>query len=120
MRTQDKELVIEIYKDENTQASIAKIRELSLIAGVLVGLREENGKLLLCYRYSDEFSEFCRNRNAGRPRKYRARTITVKEVRDMIKTSGAKETARFVGIPLSTFYYRLKVAEKLRAEDKFE
>jgi hypothetical protein len=120
MRTQDKELLIEICRGENTEATIAKIRELSLVAGVLVDLRRINGKLMLCYRYSDEFSEFCRNRNAGRPRRYQARAITVREVREMVKTSGAKETAMFVGMPLSTFYYRLKVAEKLRPEDKFE
>ncbi len=120
MRTQDKELLIEIHEDMNTQATIAKIRELSLAAGVLVNLRRTNGKLMLCYRYSDEFSEFCRNRNAGRPRKYQPRVITVREVREMARTSGAKETARFIGMPLSTFYYRLKVNEKLKPEDKFE
>ena len=120
MRTQDKELLIEICSGENTEATIAKIRELSLVAGVLVSLREMDGKLLLSYRYSDEFSEFCRSRNAGRPRKYRVRTVIVKDVREMVKTSGAKETARFIGMPLSTFYYRLKVAEKRRPDDKFE
>ena len=120
MRIQDKELLIEIYKDGNTRETIAKIRELSLVAGVLVNLRRINGKLMLCYRYSDEFSEFCRNRNAGRPRKYQPQVITVREVREMIKNSGTKETARFVGMPLSTFYYRLKVNEKLKPEDKFD
>lgn len=119
MRIQDKELLIEIYGDENTRATVAKIQELSLVAGVLVDLRRTNGKLMLCYRYSDEFSEFCRNRNAGRPRRYQARAITVREVREMVKTTGAKETARFVGMPLSTFYYRLRENEKLKPEDIF-
>ncbi|MDA3833621.1 MAG: hypothetical protein PF495_09510 [Spirochaetales bacterium] len=81
MRTQNKEFPIEKYEDEYTQANIAKIRELSLIAGGLVNLRKTDGKLMLCYRYRDGFSEFCRNRNAGLPGRYRARAITTKEAR---------------------------------------
>jgi hypothetical protein len=79
-----------------------------------------NGKLMLCYRHSDEFPEFCRNGNAGQPRQYQPQVIAVREVKEVIKTSETKETARFVGMPLSTFCYRLKANEKLKPEDKFD
>lgn len=106
MHMQDKEILFEVIQREDLQQDIQKLKELASVAGLLVNLTVTNGAPILSVRYSEEFTEFIRNRNAGRPRKKGSVLLSCGEVISLKEAEGAKVAATALKIPIATFYRR--------------
>lgn len=116
---QNKEILFEVVPDGNIHMNIQALKKLGNVAGLLVDLRIKEGATFLCIRYSEEFSEFIRNRNAGRPRKKEEVQLTCGEVFSLKEEEGAKVAAARLRMPLATFYRRYSENKRKRFEEPF-
>lgn len=119
MDMQNKEILFEIVSSGNLRKDVQKLRELGYVAGLLVDLTVKEDTTFLCIRYSDVFTEFIRNRKAGRHRKKEKVLITCGEVFFLKAAEGAKAAADTLGMPLATFYRRYNENKRKNEEDLF-
>ena len=103
---QDEEMQFEVVRGGQLYKDVMKLYGLGNVAGLQVGLIVEDGKHFLSIRYNDEYTEFKRNRNAGRPRTRRQAHLTCGEVSSLKEAQGAKAAAAALGMPIATFYRR--------------
>jgi len=106
MYMQDKEMLFEVVPGKQLGTDVRKLKTLAKVAGMLVGLTVRDGATYLSIRYSDEFTEFIRSRNAGRPRRKDAVRLTCGEVGLLKESQGAKAAASTLQMPIATFYRR--------------
>jgi len=119
MHMQDKEILLEIVQGDHLQENIQKLKKLASVAGLLVTLTVTDGTTFLSVRYSDEFTEYIRNRKAGRPRKEKTVCLTCKEVISLKKDEGAKIVAAKLKMPIATFYRHYNENKGKNEEDLF-
>jgi len=119
MHMQDKELLFEVVPGGNLHDDARKLGELGKVAGLLVNLTVEDGATFLSVGYSDEFTEFIRHRNAGRPRKKREVQISCAKVFSLKEEEGAKVAAATVGMSIATFYRRCNENKGKREGEPF-
>jgi len=119
MHMQDKEMLLEIVQGEHLQKDVQKLKKLASVAGLLVNLTVTDGATFLSVRYSDEFTEYIRNRKAGRPRKKETVCLTCKEVVSLKKDEGAKVAAATLKMPIATFYRHYNDNKGKNEEDLF-
>lgn len=106
MHLQDKDLLFEVVPGATLAQDVQKLRELAAVAGLGVRLTVKGGVSMLCVGYNEEFTEFIRNRKAGRPRKTAEVQITCGEVFATKEAQGSKAVAARLRMPLATFYRR--------------
>lgn len=116
---QDGELLFEVVRGGTLYKDVIKLYELGKVAGLQVGLIPKDGKHFLSIRYDDEYTEFKRNRNAGRPRTRRQTHLTCGEVDFLKETEGAEAAAVALGMPIATFYRRYKESKGKKGEEYF-
>ncbi len=119
MHMQDKEILLEVVPGENLKKDVRKLRELGNVAGLRVNLTVKDGTTFLSVGYSDEFTEFLRNRNAGRPRNKKKVQLTCGEVFALKKAEGAKIAAATLQLPVATFYRRYNENKGKKEEEPF-
>lgn len=119
MQLQDKEILFEVVQRNDLQKDVQKLREIASVAGLLVNLTVTDDATFLSLRYSDEFTEFIRNRNAGRPRKKGTVQLSCGEVVSLKRAEGAEVAAATLKIPITTFYRRYNDNKGKRKEDPF-
>jgi hypothetical protein len=119
MHIQDKEVLFEVIQGEHLQKDVQKLKELAHVAGLLVDLTVTDSATFLSIRYNDEFTEYIRNRKAGRPRKKKAIQLTCKEVVSLKKNEGAKVAAATLKMPIATFYRHYTENKGKKEEDLF-
>lgn len=115
---QDGELLFEVVRGGTLYKDVMKLYVLGEVAGLQVGLIAKDGRHFLSIRYDDEYTEFKRNRNAGRPRTRRQVHLTCGEVDLLKETEGAKAAASALGMPIATFYRRYN-ENKGKAEEEY-
>ena len=103
---QDGEVLFEVVRGGTLYKDVMKLYGLGNVAGISVGLSTKDGRYFLSIRYDDEYTEFKRNRNAGRPRTRRQSHLTCGEVTSIKEGRGAKVAAASLGMPIATFYRR--------------
>ncbi len=106
MHVEFKEMLMELVPDDNLDEKVQKLKEIANVAGSLVSITVRDGSTYLSVRYDDRYTEFFRTRNAGRPRKKEAKSMTWGEVSMLRRKVGARETAATLNMSLSTFYRR--------------
>jgi len=116
---QDKEILFEVIPDGNIHRDVQKLKELANVAGLLVSLTVKGGATFLYIRYGDEYTEYLRNRNAGRPRKTDEVQLTCGEVFSLKEAEGAKVAAARLKMPLATFYRRYSENKSKKDEEPF-
>lgn len=116
---QDGELLFEVVRGGTLYKDVMKLYGLGEVAGLKVGLIAKDGKHFLSIRYDDGYTEFKRNRNAGRPRTRRQTHLTCGEVDFLKETEGAKAAAVALGMPIATFYRRYKESKGKKEEEYF-
>ena len=119
MHLQDEEIRFEVVPGEHLQRDVRMLGELGAVAGLLVGLVFKDGKTLLSVRYNAEFTEFIRNRKAGRPRNGGNPGLTCEEVFSLKETEGAAMAASKLGMSVATFYRRDKKKKEKKGNDPF-
>lgn len=119
MKLQDKRLSFEVVPGATLEEDVRTLRELALVAGLLVGLEQRDGRTYVSVRYGEDFTEFIRSRNAGRPRGTPTLQLSCKDVYAAKETEGARIVAARLGLPLSTFYRRCKENRSKREEEPF-
>jgi hypothetical protein len=105
---QDKEMLLEVVPGKHLEADVGRLKALAEVAGLLVGLTVRDGATYISIRYSDEFTEFIRSRNAGRPRRKNAARLSCGEVYLLKESVGAIAAASALRMPIATFYRRCK------------
>ncbi|MBI9095368.1 MAG: hypothetical protein JEY71_10840 [Sphaerochaeta sp.] len=106
MHVEFKEMLLELVPDDHMDRKVRKLKEIANVAGSLVSLTVRDGSTYLSVRYDDRYTEFFRTRNAGRPRKKKAKPMTCGEVSTLRREVGSRETASAINMSLSTFYRR--------------
>lgn len=119
MHMQDKEMLLEVVPGEHLQKDVQKLGDLAHVAGILVDLTVISGATFLSVRYSDEFTEFIRNRNAGRPRQKEGVPLSCGEVCSLKEAEGAKAAADKLRMPVATFYRRFNDNKGKKKEEPF-
>lgn len=69
-------------------------------------------KNILSISWDDEQVKFVLSRNAGAPRKYLMKPVSISEIRNRIGRSSADQVAKELGISKSTLYRKIKRAEE--------
>jgi hypothetical protein len=106
MHVEFKEMLLELVPDDHMGEKVQKLKDIANVAGSLVSLTVKDGSTYLSVRYDDKYTEFFRTRNAGRPRKNEAKSMSWGEVSMLRWKVGARETAATLNMSLSTFYRR--------------
>ena len=119
MYRQDKEMLNEVVADGNIHENVQKLKELANIAGLLVSLKVKEGTTFLYIRYGDEYTEYLRNRNAGRPRKTDEVQLTCGEVFSLKEAEGAQGAAARLRMSMATFYRRYNANKGKKDEEPF-
>jgi len=119
MNIQDRELSLEVVPGETLEEDVRTLRSLASVAGLLVDLERREGAAFLHVRYNEGFTEFIRNRNAGRPRSTAAGRFTCKEVFSAREKEGSKAVAQRLGMSLATFYRRCRDNKGKNGDDPF-
>ena len=119
MHMQDEEMLFELVPGEHLYENVDTLKHLMNVSGVLVDVMVRDGKTSLSIRYSKEFTEYLRNRNAGRPRKKDTLNSTCGEVFSLKEAKGAKVAAATFGMPIATFYRRCNDNKGKREEEPF-
>ena len=104
MNIQDRKLSLEVVPGETLEEDVRTLRSLAF----LVDLERRERAAFLHVRYNEGFTEFIRNRNAGRPRSTAAGRFTCKEVFSAREKEGSKAVAQRLGMSLATFYRRCR------------
>jgi hypothetical protein len=119
MNIQDRELSLEVVPGETFKEDVRTLRSLASVAGLLVELEQRDGAAFLHVRYNENFTEFIRNRNAGRPRSMTTGRFTCKEVFSARESDGSKAVAQRLGMSLATFYRRCNDNKGKNGDDPF-
>jgi hypothetical protein len=106
MHVEFKEMLLELVPDDHMGEKVQKLKEIANVAGSLVSLTVKDGSTYMSVRYDDKYTKFFRTRNAGRPRKCEAKSMSCGEVSMLRWKVGARETAAALNMSLSTFYRR--------------
>ncbi|MGB4407913.1 MAG: hypothetical protein WBI82_13705 [Sphaerochaeta sp.] len=106
MFRQEEKMLFEVVPDGNIHKDVQRLKELANVAGLLVDLKVKEGSTFLQIRYGDEYTEYLRSRNAGRPRKTDEVQLTCGEVSLLKETEGAQGAADRLRMSLPTSYRR--------------
>lgn len=119
MHMQDKEMLLEVVPGAHLQEEVQKLRILASVAGIIVGLTVKNGATFLSVKYSEEFTEFIRTRNAGRPKQKGKVQLLCGEISSLKESEGAKVAAAKLHMSIATFYRHLNDNKGKKKEDEF-
>jgi len=119
MHMQDDEMLFELVPGKHLHKDVDTLKHLMNVSGVLVDVMVRDGKTSLSIRYNQEFTEYLRTRNAGRPRNKADVQLTCKEVYSLKESEGAKVAAAALRMPIATFYRRCNDNKGKREEEPF-
>jgi len=92
------------------------IRTLHMFAAIE---KDDKGNGVLRVSFNDAILKDAKNRKAGRRPKVEPKRVTFGEARSMRYALGAKEAASRLGMPLSTFYRKLREMEYCKEDEPF-
>ncbi len=104
MHMQDKQLLFQVVPGNTLDEDVRMLGKLASVAGLVVGLQCKEGCTFVSVRYNEQYTEYIRSRNAGRPRKTWGARISCAEVYFRKDAEGAKAAASSLGMSLATFY----------------
>jgi len=120
MRDDWSELCFPLLPGIDHRRDVQTLNELIYHLGMLALIeRSEDGKAVLCIRFSDAGWREARSRKAGRRPMVEPQEATCGQVRSLRASLGAKEAASRIGMPLSTFYRKLKELRYSHDEEPF-
>lgn len=108
MHMQDKQLLFQVVWGNTLDEDVRTLGKLASVAGLVVGLQCKEGCTFVFVRYNEQYTEYIRSRNAGRPRKTWEARISCAEVFSLKDAQGAKAAASSLGMSLATFYRHCK------------
>jgi hypothetical protein len=119
MHMQDKQLLFQVVPGNTLDEDVRMLRKLAAVAGLVVGLQCKEGCTFISVRYNEQYTEYIRSRNAGRPRNGGNPGLTCEEVFSLKETEGAAMAASKLGMSVATFYRRCNENKEKKGNDPF-
>lgn len=119
MHMQDEQLLFQVIPGSTLDEDVRMLGKLASVAGLVVGLQHKEGCTFVSVGYNEEYTEFIRSRNAGRPRGRREVGMACSEVFSLKEVAGAKAAAASLGMSLATFYRHCKDNRGKRGDEPF-
>ena len=116
---QDKQLLFQVIPGNTLNEDVRMLGKLASVAGLVVGIQCKESFTFVSVRYNEQYTEYIRSRNAGRPRKTWEARISCAEVFSRKDAEGAEAAASSLGMSLATFY-RLCKENLGRGDEPFQ